>query len=659
MGLGQTIRDKIVAELVAYGVAGHHTGLPDRLGTRGLDDRLRSCTTVLDPCWTTGRRLNASSLLPPLNLSRDQRVAAFQLALLGRMIFSCLVDADFKDTEKFYAGINGFQPDRSWPALPAILPQLIARWRAHMGKFGAPASTIDVLRAATLQHVMGTVSLPAGIYTCTMPTGSGKTLATLGWGLEHAARHGHQRLIYCAPFTAIIDQTADIYRDVLGQNDVVLEHHSALEPAPGSRLPVKHRLATEDWAAPVVITTNVQFFESLMAARSSRCRKLHNVANSVIILDEAQTLPRQLLVPIARLMDELANNYGCTLLLCTATQPALDAQKFPAGHRAGLPLAGREIAPNPALLAQQFKRASIVRVGTLDDPDLIAATQSETQALVIVNTRRHCRDVFELARASGRSDALHLSTRQYATHRRRIIAEARRRLSADEPVLLVSTSVVEAGVDIDFPKVWRAEAGLDQIAQSAGRCNREGRRPLANSIVTVFMPPGAQPAPEVRQAAADMRRVFRRHPDVLAPAAMDDFMHEVYWRITEAGMDKGSDNQSVLGHFRTGQGGTDFAYRSAADAFEMIIDTMLPVIVPIELKAQRAVAGLADPTLSSNRLARDLQTAIVQVPRRVHAALLAGGHVQFGAQALRGDQFPVLTNLALYDPDIGLRWEDI
>lgn len=246
------------------------------------------------------------------------------------MIFSCLVDADFKDTEQFYAQVEGREVDRHWLALRSILPELIKAFDKHMAETQRADTLVNDLRAQILSHVRSRAAEPPGLFTLTVPTGGGKTLASLGFALDHARTWKHERIIYAIPFTAIIDQTAAIFRKVLG-DDVVLEHHSAIEddkydprnPPTGKD---KLKLAMEDWAAPVVVTTNVQFFESLFAARTSRSRKLHNIAGSVIILDEAQTLPRPLLSPCAQALDELARNYSCTIILCTATQPALDAR---------------------------------------------------------------------------------------------------------------------------------------------------------------------------------------------------------------------------------------------------------------------------------------------------------------------------------------------
>lgn len=366
--------DRLVGEILAYAIAGHHAGLPDKQGEAfsTLSERLKGFEeSALDPVWKSQIAPDATGLLPAFEWERkDQRKSAFQIAFLGRMIFSCLVDADFKDTERFYARRDGREVDRDWPALQTILPGLIDAFDRRMGAMRSTATAVNRLRADILDHVRARAADTPGLFTLTVPTGGGKTLASLGFALDHARAHGHDRIIYAIPFTSIIDQTAAIFRDVLGES-VVLEHHSAIEDErPTGRETrdadstkadkEKLKLAMEDWAAPVVVTTNVQFFESLFAARTSRSRKLHNIARSVIVLDEAQTLPRPLLAPCAQALGELARNYGCTIVLCTATQPALDARNFDAGHPAALSLAGRELAPDPARLSNELERVTIV-----------------------------------------------------------------------------------------------------------------------------------------------------------------------------------------------------------------------------------------------------------------------------------------------------------
>lgn len=654
MNMAQGARERSVAQLLSYAILGHHAGLPDRrgVGEGTVDARLEGFDLGrLDPSWQRRVPIGFDGAAEePLarvhGAARDH--VAFDLSVAVRMIFSCLVDADFRDTEAFYKALEGRRIDRRWPAFQDIRPDLLRRFEDHVG--GLPkGGAVNALRRDILDHVRAKAALPPGLFTLTVPTGGGKTLASLGFALEHAA-HGHRRIIYAIPFTSIVDQTAQTFRDVLGAAHV-LEHHSAIDekvratPREGRD---KLRLAMEDWAAPVVVTTNVQLFESLFAARASRARKLHNIAGSVIVLDEAQTIPRHLLMPCIRMMDALTRHWGCTIVLCTATQPALDKRLL----RDGLALEGRELAPDPSDLARRLRRATIRWAGPMDDAALVAALRRTGQGLVVVNSRRHALELFEAARAAGLDGLMHLTTRHCAADRRSVLAKIRQRLSAGERCRVVATSLIEAGVDVDFPAVWRAEAGLDQIVQAAGRCNREGRRPAGDSIVTVFVPPDHQPPRAIADLIGDTARMIGDHDDPLSPAAMEAYFREVFWRL-----DQELDQERIVAGFTVGRHGTDFAFRSTAERFRMIEDGMAPIIIPFDKLAERRIRQLGVPRISSGALARALQPYVVQVPPRERDRLVASGCVGFEARNLRGDQFAVLKATWLYTAEQGLVWE--
>ena len=336
-GMGTGL-DAVIVQLVMYAILGHHAGLPDMENEHGhcFKRRIDEFRSRLDPAWEAAIAPDVTALAPValMQAIAAQRHAAFDLAVLARFLFSCLVDADYKDTEAFYARLEGREVERDWPSLQSLLPEFGARFDAYMARFDG-SGPIDGLRRDILAHVRGKAGLPPGLFTLTVPTGGGKTLASLAFALDHARRHGHRRIIYAIPFTSVTDQVSKIFRDVLG-DDFILEHHSAIEAEKEERradLTTRDRmkLAMEDWAAPVIVTTNVQLFESLFAARTSRARKFHNIAGSVIVLDEAQTIPRPLLRPCVRMIDALARHFKCTIVLCTATQPALGAPRFADG----------------------------------------------------------------------------------------------------------------------------------------------------------------------------------------------------------------------------------------------------------------------------------------------------------------------------------------
>jgi CRISPR-associated endonuclease/helicase Cas3 len=663
-----TPADRLMAQLVAYLVAGHHAGLPDWLnGAAGLENRIKQkALEPLDPIWTNEVALVATGLFPA-NFRRhpDRSRHAFQLATLGRMIFSCLIDADRIDTERFYAAIEGRVVDRDWPRLPDIVGRLIAAFDAHMAGMKIGDTPVNRLRADILTHVRAKAASPRGVFTLNVPTGGGKTLASLAFALDHARHHGMDRVVTAIPFTSVIDQTASIFRSVLGE-DVVLEHHSAIEEEKLSKSEArdKLRLAMEDWAAPIVVTTNVQLLESLFSDRPSRCRKLHNLVNAVIILDEAQTIPLPVLRPSVAALDELSRNYGCTIVLCTATQPALADPDFAGGFQLG---PESELAPDPRSLHGALRRFRLQFAGKMSDDDLVAALDRHDRALVIVNSRAHALALYSAVKAAGLDGAIHLTTRQTAADRRVILAEVKERLKPGNarPCRLIATSLVEAGVDLDFPRVWRAEAGLDQIAQAGGRCNREGSRPVDYSIVTVFRPAEAKPPREIAGFIADMERMKSNHGnDPLSPEAMRDYFGEVYWRKGDQGLDRirakdldgANTTIKVMDAFSVGSGMTNFAYRTVGEGFRLIESGLAPVIVAADDTPKKALEGLRRGWLTPGACARQLQQYTVQVPPKARQKLIENGHARFVEGY--GDQFAELMTGSLYTREIGLLWEN-
>lgn len=662
-----------MAEIVSYCILGHHAGLPDRYSSEPgcFERRVKEHLSNLDPVWQAELQFDLKDLEPPAifrSLSREpEERRAFDLSVVARFLFSALVDADFRDTEDYYIGLGRRQADRKWESLVDLLPEFTAKFDAHMA--GLPVDgEVNPLRREILAHVRANATMSPGLFTLSVPTGGGKTLASLGFALDHAARHGHRRIVVAIPFTSIVDQTADTFRTVLGPEHI-LEHHSAIDEEEGrpGHHDRKHpdtsgrmRLAMEDWAAPVIVTTNVQLFESLFAARTSRARKLHNIAGSIIVLDEAQTIPRPLLKPCVYMLDTLARMFGCTIVLCTATQPALGKESADGrpGFPNGLDLSGRELAPDPVRLARKLKRCRIVRCGEMDNATLVEALSRELQALVIVNSRKHALDLYKETIAAGLDGVVHLTTRQCAAHRRKILADVRERLKGEAPCRVVATSLIEAGVDVDFPKVWRAEAGWDQIMQAAGRANREGRRPVEESIVTVFEAPDYPAPAEIRSLVGDTERALVPLGDIQSPEAIERYFREVYWRMGER-LDGREAGKAILPRLKFDPRlGTDFSFRSIAADFRMIDSTMAPVIVPYDDAAKEAVKLLSVEQISSGALARKLQIYVVQTPPKARELLMCNGHAAYACQEQRGGQFVVLTNGELYTEEMGLLWED-
>ena len=643
----------VVGRLLAYGIAGHHAGLANGrdLGKRStLEERLKGKDLpVLVDQWQQEIKLPAMSELgrPPIKPVRERQV--FQLAFLTRMLFSCLVDADFLDTEAFYNRIEHRSSLRSHQ--PPALTELRAALDDYLAGFRADSS-VNRIRADILAHVRQQAECPPGLFSLTVPTGGGKTLASLAFALDHAIRHGLRRIIYVIPFTSIVEQNAAVFQQALGQfgEQAVLEHHSAFndDRSKDRQARDKLRLAMENWDFPIIVTTAVQFFESLFADRPSRCRKLHNIAGSVIILDEAQTLPLKLLPPCMTVIDELALNYRCSPVLCTATQPALQAPQFKGGLQ-GV----RELAPNPPQLFQQLARVQIRQVGILSDEALQQQMAAREQVLCIVNNRRHARALYESI--AGLEGARHLTTLMCARHRSEVLAEVRQRLRDGLPCRLVATSLIEAGVDVDFPCVLRAEAGLDSIAQAAGRCNREGKRALEASEVLVFQTenPDWKAPQELQQFAQAAREVLRNTSgDPLAPDAITRYFQQLYWQKGERELDKADLLAQIESQRLEG-----IPFEMLADKFRMIDSVQCPVIIPFDEIAEAALNALefAD---GCGELARQLQPYIVQLPRQGYEALLKVGAIQPVAPERYGEQFMQLVNPDLYHARYGLYWEN-
>lgn len=601
--------------LLAYPIAGHHSGLLDGIGTGAcLEARLLK---EVEP-WTSAPAHVTDQPPPELPsflkeaFERNPRDPC-SVAFFTRMLFSCLVDADFLDTEAF---MNPLQSrDRpSWPA--DIVTRMGRSLRGHIDGFDPEPTEVNLRRAEVLEACRTAAQRPPGLFSLTVPTGGGKTLSSLSFALDHAVQHGLRRVIYVIPFTSIIEQSADVFRKAMsglredGIPDPVVEHHSSLDPEPET---ATSRLAAENWDAPLIVTTGVQFYESLFANRSSRCRKLHNLARSVIILDEAQTLPVDYLHPCLKALDELQRNYGSTIVLCTATQPAVHQREgFPIGLRLG---AENEIVPEPEALYRALKRVKVEQAGPLTDAELADRLRREEQVLCIVNTRGHARRLSDLLEASD--EHVHLSALMCPAHRSARLAEIRSRLDGGHPCRVVSTRLIEAGVDIDFPVVYRSLAGLDSIAQAAGRCNRNGTLPFGSTVV--FEPEAGSSEAFLADTAGSARQVLPLYDDPLSLEAVEHYFRLYYW--DQSGR---WDAKRILNEFQLDQNPDLpllFGFRRAAERFRIIEETGRPVIVPWGKEGPRLCEDLRNSWETPPvRLLRKLQRYTVQVPARTWEA---------------------------------------
>lgn len=525
---------------LALAIAGHHGGIPN-FGSRAdtqndatLSGRLKRDLEPYDD-WKT------EVTLPPVKpFNMREFNTGFRLSFYIRMLFSCLVDADFIDTETFMDG--ALAPRGNYDALPALLDRL----ETYIAPWYPPKAELNRKRCAILDACKASGSTAApGVYTLTVPTGGGKTTAAMAFALTAAVQNCMSRVIYAAPYTSIIDQNADTFEKIFGTENVI-EHHSSAEYLfSESPNPAEYRkmLAAENWDAPVIATTTVQLFESLFASKPARCRKLHNLANSVLILDEVQTLPMPYLKPFTAALAELARKYGVIVVLCPA-------------------------------------------------------------------------------------------------HRKARIKEIRERLKIGLPCRVVSTSLIEAGVDVDFPRVYREEAGLDSVLQAAGRCNREGKRPLDESLVTVFTVQNTTPPPYMRQPAAAMKNISKRMEDITSLAAIRayfEFYRDLYGK-------EDLDREKILKAFESGT----LPFASVAEKVRVIESCTTPVYIPIdqgEALVERLYRGER-----SRALFRKLGQYSVNVYPQQLAALREAGAVQ----SIDNGALYVLADPRRYDSALGL-----
>jgi CRISPR-associated endonuclease/helicase Cas3 len=635
---------------IAAAVAGHHAGLANG-SVNGERTPLASRLASAVPDYSAWEgELELPQLTPPRLAPHPTEAtsrAGLQLATFSRMIFSSLIDADWSDTGAFISASSGVAKVEAERPSPAILLAALANSLDALRREAAP-TRLNRVRDEILSVALARATKPTGVFTMTVPTGGGKTLASLAFALEHAKIHQLDRVIYVAPYCAIIDQTADVFRRVLRPHgNAVVEHHSAFRE-PRTRA---QRMTAEAWDAPVIVTTAVQFFESLFSDRPSRCRKLHNIARSVVILDEAQTMPLRLLRPCVGILDELTRNYGVSVMLCTATQPALiERPESPERSFLGGFQAVREIAPAPTRLYRSLRRVIVRHSGAMTDAQVASDMESRKQALAIVNTRSHARKLVGcLHDVEG---AAHLSTLMCAAHRRQRLAAIRERLKDDLPVALVSTSLIEAGVDVDFRAVWRAMAGLDQIAQAAGRCNREGRFKPSSSIVTVFEP--EHPEPRYMRSAADAsREILRHYNDALSLPALEAYFRRAYWSRQIGG--DGLDADAILPRLNAQATDLLFPHEDVARDMRLIEDESEAILIPFDDNARRLIGALPS---ADNRglIARRLQPYTVNVYPKNFDVLRAAGWV---VSATDDEQFWVLARGDHYRQDVGLNVEGV
>jgi CRISPR-associated helicase Cas3/CRISPR-associated endonuclease Cas3-HD len=596
-------------KLLAYCIAGHHSGLPN-YGTAALTEGTlyARLNKEIEDYSTYKNELDLALVKTLCNLPvrpiDPKEYHGFTLSFFIRMIYSCLVDADFIDTESYMS--DTLKPRGN----NASISQLNNTFNKFLSKLACDQTKINIKRKDILERCLSMAKSATGLYTLTVPTGGGKTYSSLAFALNHASLNNLKRIIYVIPYTSIIEQNAKVFKDALGGENV-LEHHSNYQfdikdSEDIQTVSEKLKLASENWDISVIVTTNVQFFESLFSNRSSKCRKIHNMSKSVIIFDEAQMLPIEYLKPCLLAVSELAKNYGTTAVLCTATQPSINELLPPSVK----PI---EIMDNPKQLYDDFKKVKVVNKGEMDDNTLANELNELKQVLCIVSTRKHAKEIFNRLK----DNALHLSTLMCPVHRQETLAEIKQRLKDKQPCKVVSTQLIETGVDVDFPVVYRSIAGIDSIVQSAGRCNREGSLLTGNIFVFKPISEYAKVKGYLERTAKVAEMVFRKYDDPISLDAIDYYFKMLYDIEGEQALDK----KSIIDCFEEKYKQLEFDFQTAAKKFKLIESNTYSIVIPYN---KTAIKLLNEAQFSPypRSVARKLQPYTISIYENEYKTLL-------------------------------------
>jgi CRISPR-associated endonuclease/helicase Cas3 len=633
---------------IAFVIAGHHGGLPDQSALKemvaapGGSDVV---SQVLEQATRDCPSLNGA--LPAWNRPGD----SFDLDLFIRFCFACLVDADWSDTNSAERRAHGLPADPGPPVLnPGEALQNVLAYIDERAN-GCRGERIAGIRREVLDSALRSAREQPGLFSMTVPTGGGKTLSVLAFALAHAKQHGLRRIIYVAPYLSIIEQNArEIRRALRAEDDteVVFEHHSLAEPPGGAdgdeaQSSGASRRA-ENWAAPVIVTTSVQFYESLFSNRPGQCRKLHNIARSVVILDECQTLPPGLVAPTCAMLEQVARLAGCSIVLCTATQPAWS-------KRSDLPEGLSDVRPIVSPELRLFERLRRVRVRwpkkeepALDWAEVAALMVEHRAALCVVNARASARAALQQLRQLRCQHALHLSTYMCPAHRLEVIDEVRRRLAVGEPCHLVSTQLIEAGVDVDFPFLMREMAPLEAIIQAAGRCNREGllnddESPGGEVVLFRSRDGGTPPDLWYKAGISKVEQDFlamSREPDIGRPEDIEEYFQRLY-----------RSGELDTHHIREDR--ENHRFETAAGKYRLIDpdEATTPVVIGTWEPIREQVAGMLNELRFRKSRALYRQLGRFQVNLREHELRRAGALVT-------PEPCGVFVWWGQYDPVLGL-----
>lgn len=617
---------------LAYCIAGHHAGLADTGESADTGEQatfMGRMKKKVEDYEAYQEEISIPTLETPFFEVKDKKDPSYEVSFLIRMLYSCLVDADYLDTENFMKnGKTGRKTGQSIPVLLDKLNDYITGWIENDDR-----DTINGHRTEILKSCIEKGKAKRGLFRLTVPTGGGKTTASLAFALNHAKENEMKRIIYVIPYTSIIEQNAKIFCEILGEENV-LEHHSNIDFESSEELLPK-QLAAENWDMPVVVTTNVQFFESLFSNKSSQCRKLHNISNSIIIFDEAQMLPNDYLLPCIATMEELIRHYESSVVLCTATQPSLEPFFAP-------DMQYMELCPRMETQFQFFKRAVIKNLGNITEMALLDRLRIEEQALCILNTKKSVQKLYDEIKGEG---VYHLSTFMYPKHRKAQLDVIRKRLKSGMKCIVVATSLVEAGVDLDFKTVYRQLAGVDSMIQAAGRCNREGKNDISDSPAYIFQLEEKQKIQGQELQIDTAKRVLRDYEDITSLEAVQEYFSELY-RFKGSALDK----KKILEKFKKGR----FAFDRVGKEFKLIEQCTRTVLIPKEERAKE-IADELKYKGATKALMREAGQYCVNVYENLFKEIYAAGIVAGVSEELK-EEFFVLQNCENnYSDETGLQ----
>lgn len=617
-------------QFLSYCIAGHHAGLADTGSSGNVGSGGTMCGRMkkrLPDYSSYAEEIGIPDLNPPSFQPVQSENIGFFFSMIIRMVYSCLVDADYLDTEWF---MNGGNTSRN---SGESIEKLYEKLEMHISKWleNKELDTINGRRSEILRSCLEKGKEEKGLFRMTVPTGGGKTIASLAFALQHAKEHHMDRVIYVIPYTSIIEQNAQVFRDILGTENV-LENHCNIDYESDEELKPM-QFAAENWDKPVVVTTNVQFFESVFSNKSSKCRKLHNIANSVIIFDEAQMLPNDYLKPCAAAMEQFIRYYGSSIVLCTATQPAL---KNILSEETEV----RELCPRMKEQFRFFKRVMIRNLEKISEDELVEKLKNEQQVLCILNTKKRAQKIYNKMEGEG---VFHLSTSMYPVHRKRVLSKIRKHLKEGEKCIVISTSLVEAGVDLDFKTVYRQVAGVDSIIQAAGRCNREGRRLPEESFTYIFELDEREYVPSQRQQM-EVTECMLTDGKMLDDLESIRFYFEMLYHFRGESLDK----KKILEQFRT----DDLPFAKVSKEFHLIEENTKTIFIPKEEKAIKILNELKVKGFTK-KLMREMSQYCVNVYENDFQKLYAAGMLLPISEEIKEDYF-MLNRLEKYTEEKGL-----